>query len=198
MAIFDIEKDELIRLSDTQLEELIARLAEAEVAEYGHSPAWVSWSGSINAPDDGIDVRVQVPVQTLNTGFLERSDTILQAKKHSMPKAAITKEMVSSGELSPTIVEQAAKGGSYIIVSLRDDCSPPMKSDRLRAMRDAFKDDPNNCNIHFDFYDRSKLIQWVRQHPSVMLWLKGNSARDTLVGSRTGLGVIHLKVPTTR
>ena len=31
MAIFDIEKDELLRLSDTQLEELIARLAEAEV-----------------------------------------------------------------------------------------------------------------------------------------------------------------------
>ncbi|MBS0898564.1 hypothetical protein [Pantoea dispersa] len=37
MAIFDIEKDELLRLSDTQLEELIARLAEAEVAIHGHS-----------------------------------------------------------------------------------------------------------------------------------------------------------------
>ena len=51
MAIFDIEKDELLRLSDNQLEELIARLAEAEVAFHGHSPAYVSWSGSINAPD---------------------------------------------------------------------------------------------------------------------------------------------------
>ena len=173
MAIFDIEKDELIRLSDTQLEELIARLAEAEVAAYGHSPAWVSWSGSINAPDGGIDVRVQVPVHTLTTGFLERSDTILQAKKHSMPKAAITEEMFSHGELSSTIIEQAAKGGSYIIVSLSDDCSPPMKNDRLRAMRDAFNGDPNSSKIHFDFYDRSKLAQWVRQHPSVMLWLKG-------------------------
>ncbi|WP_448649732.1 hypothetical protein ACSHWC_16300 [Pseudomonas fluorescens] len=173
MAIFDIEKDELLRLSETQLEEFVARLAEAEVAAYGHSPAWVGWSGSINAADDGIDIHVQVPVEKLNTGFLERSDTILQAKKHSMPKAAITKEMVSDGELSRTIIDQAAKGGSYIIVSLDDDCSPPMKSDRLMAMREAFKDDPNNSNIHLDFYDRSKLIQWVRQHPSVMLWLKG-------------------------
>ncbi|MDK9556088.1 hypothetical protein QQF73_00525 [Marinobacter sp. M216] len=173
MAIFDIEKDELLRLTDTQLEELVARLAEAEVSAHGHSPAWVNWSGSINAPDEGIDIHVQVPVDTLNTGFLEKSDTILQAKKHSMPKAEITKEMVTNRELSPTISEQAAKGGSYIIVSLGDDCSPPMLKHRLKSMRDAVKDDPNKGNIHLNFYDRSKLLQWLRQHPSIMLWAKG-------------------------
>lgn len=173
MAIFDLEKDELLRLTDTQLEELVARLAEAEVAAHGHSPAWVSWSGSINAPDEGIDIHVQVPVDTLNTGFLQRADTILQAKKHSMPRAEITKEMVTGGELSPTITEQAAKGGSYIIVSLGDDCSPPMLTQRLKAMRDAIKNDPNSDNIHLNFYDRSKLTQWLRQHPSIMLWVKG-------------------------
>ncbi|ELI6438347.1 hypothetical protein RRM54_004161, partial [Aeromonas salmonicida subsp. salmonicida] len=27
-------------------------------------------------------------------------------------------------------------------------------------------------NIHLDFFDRSKLVQWLRQHPSVMLWAK--------------------------
>lgn len=173
MAIFDIEKDDLLRLTDTQLEELVARLAEAEMAAHCHSPAWVSWSGSINAPDEGIDIHVQVPVDTLNTGFLVKADTILQAKKHSMPKASITNEMAADGQLSPTISGQAAKGGSYIIVSLGDDCSPPMLKDRLKAMRDAVKDDPDSGNIHLNFYDRSKLLQWLRQHPSIMLWAKG-------------------------
>lgn len=173
MAIFEIEKDELLRLSDIQLEELIARLAEAEVAAHGHSPAWVSWSGSINAPDEGIDIHVQIPVDTLSTGFIERPDTILQAKKHSMPKGAITNEMITDGELSATISEQASKGGSYIIVSLDDDCSPPMKKERIKAMRDAAKNDPNSSNIHLDLYDRSKLIQWLRQHPSATIWTKG-------------------------
>ncbi|KDE39484.1 hypothetical protein ADINL_1938 [Nitrincola lacisaponensis] len=173
MAIFDIEKDELLRLSDMQLEELIARLAEAEVAAHSYSPAWVNWSGSINAPDGGIDIHIQVPVEQLSTGFLTRSDTILQAKKHSMPKREITKEMLSGSQLSPTISEQAAKGGSYIIVSLADDCSPIMKKERLKAMRDAVNEDPNGGNIHLDFYDRSKLTQWLRQHPSIMLWVKG-------------------------
>ncbi|WP_457944065.1 hypothetical protein ACSTAY_04115 [Vreelandella alkaliphila] len=173
MAIFDIEKDELLRLSDTQLEELIARLAEAEVSAHGHSPACVSWSGSINAPDGGIDIHVQVPADQLSTGFLERPNTILQAKKHSMSKGSIAKEMSSKGELSEMISEQASSGGGYIIVSLEDDCSPLMKRERLKAMLDAVNGDPNSGVIHLDFYDRSKLVQWVRQHPSIMLWVKG-------------------------
>ncbi|MEB0867185.1 hypothetical protein VC897_22120 [Citrobacter youngae] len=173
MAIFDIEKDELLRFSDTQLEELIARLAEAEVAMHGHSPACVNWSGSITAPDGGIDIHVKVPVDQLDAGFLVRSDTVFQAKKHRMPKVAIEKEMGTGKTLSSTISEQARKQGSYIIVSLGDDCSPSGKADRLKAMRDAVKDDPNKSNLHLDFYDRSKLIQWLRQHPSVMLWVKG-------------------------
>lgn len=177
MAIFDIEKDELLQLSHTQLEELIARLAEAEVAAHGHSPAWVSWSGSINAPDGGIDIHVQVPVDELRTGFLERPNTILQAKKHKMQKAAITKEMTTDRELLPTISEQAKKGGSYIIVSLADDCSPAQQRVRLKAMRDAAGNDPNSSNIHLGFYDRSKLVQWLRQHPSIMLWVKGKLGR---------------------
>lgn len=172
MAIFDIEKDDLLRMSDTQLEELIARLAEAEVSSHGHSPAYVSWSGSINAPDEGIDIHAQVPVDCLNTGFLERPDTILQAKKHSMPKRKITGEMITGKKLSETISEQAVKGGSYIIVSLADDCSPPMKKDRLNAMHSAVQNDPNSGNIHLDFYDRSKLAQWLRQHPTVVFWAK--------------------------
>lgn len=172
MAIFDIEKDELLRLSDIQLEELIARLAEAEVAMHGHSPACVNWSGSITAPDGGIDIHVQVPIDQLKAGFLVRPDTVFQAKKHKMPKSAIEREIGTGKALSPIISEQARKQGSYIIVSLGDDCSPSGKKDRLKAMRDAVKDDPNESYLHLDFYDRSKLIQWLRQHPSVMLWVK--------------------------
>ncbi|MEI7252437.1 hypothetical protein [Pectobacterium versatile] len=178
MAIFDIEKDELLRLSDTQLEELIARLAEAEVAIHGHSPACVNWSGSITAPDGGIDIHVQIPVDQLKAGFLVRPDTVFQAKKHKMPKSAIVKEIGTGKTLSPIISEQARKQGSYIIVSLGDDCSPSGKVDRLKAMRDAVKDDPNKSYLHIDFYDRSKLIQWLRQYPSVMLWVKGKLGQE--------------------
>lgn len=173
MAIFDIDKDDLLRLSDTLLEELVARLAEAEIAAHGHSPAGVSWSGSIKAPDEGIDVHAQVNASELETGFLSRPDTILQSKKDAMPRTAISGEMLKGGMLSPTMSNQAKIGGSYIIVSLADDCSPPMKRDRLDAMRSAVANNPNKDKIHLDFFDRSKLVQWLRQHPSVLLWVKG-------------------------
>lgn len=173
MAIFDIEKDDLKRLSELHLEELIARLAEAEVSANGYSPAYVHWSGSINASDSGIDIHVQVPSEIFCTGYLERSDTILQAKKHSMPRSAILGEMYDDQEdLTATIAEQLSKGGSYIIVSLSDDCSPTMRKDRLTAMKDAVKGIPKSNQFHLDFYDRSKLTQWLRQHPSVLLWVK--------------------------
>lgn len=177
MPIFDLDKDDLLQLSDTLLEELIARLAEAEIAANGHSPAWVSWSGSITAPDGGIDVHVQVPVGTLSTGYIERPDTIFQAKKHKMRKADIKREMTADKLLSPTLSEQARKGGSYVIVSLGDDCSPFMLAERIDAMQEAVKNDPNKHKIHLAFYDRSKLAQWVRQHPSVMLWLNRKLGR---------------------
>ncbi|MFS6803151.1 hypothetical protein WKE96_09775 [Edwardsiella tarda] len=171
MAIFDVDKDELLGLSDTLLEELIARLAEAEVAACGHSPARVRWSGSINAPDGGIDVHVQVPVERLNSGYIERPDTVFQAKKHRMRRADILREMAPSGVLSPMISDQATKGGSYIIVSLDEDCSPSMLTERVKAMHEAVRHDPSHLTLHLAFYDRAKLTQWIRQHPSVMLWV---------------------------
>lgn len=171
MAIFDIHKDELLGLSDTLLEELIARLAEAEVAASGYSPARVRWSGSINAPDGGIDVHVQVPVNQLNSGYIERPDTVFQAKKHKMRRADILREMAPSGVLSPMISGQARNGGSYIIVSLDEDCSPSMLAERVKVMHEAVRHDPSHPTLHLAFYDRAKLAQWIRQHPSVMLWV---------------------------
>ncbi|EHX59684.1 hypothetical protein ECDEC13B_2731 [Escherichia coli DEC13B] len=41
-----------------------------------------------------------------------------------MPKSAIEREIGTGKALSPIISEQARKQGSYIIVSLGDDCSP--------------------------------------------------------------------------
>ena len=181
MPIFNIQKDALLRLSDSQLEELIAQLAEADLASKGHSLAHVYQSGSINSPDGGIDVRVDVPVDELDTGFLSRPNTIFQAKKKSMSKAEIRKEMRPGGILSSALSKQAEIGGSYIIVSLADDCSEPMRNDRLDAMREAMDGDPNKGSIHLDFFDRSKLLQWLRQHHAVVLW-----AREILGQSISG------------
>ncbi len=164
MAIFDLEKDDLERLKETKIEELVARLAEAELSAAGHSAGYVRWTGSISAPDGGIDVHVQVPTNEFKTGFLAKPDMAFQVKKSTMHPSKIKNEMTPKKVLLQSISQQARVGGGYIIVSLKDDCSPQMLEDRI---------DPNHENIHLDFFDRSKIHQWVRQHPSVMVWVKG-------------------------
>ena len=172
MSYFDVSKDDLIRLTDVQLEKFIARLAEAEVASHGLSPSCVHWSGSITTPDGGVDVRVDAGKSDFNPAFISRPNTIFQAKLHSMPPARITNEMSPAGMLAPAIAEQARNSGGYIIVSLKDDCSESMKKSRIAAMQAALKGKTGADDIHLDFYDCSKLLQWLRQHPSAALWVR--------------------------
>ena len=172
MWYFEVGQEVLKQLRDAQLEELVARLAEAEVASRGFSPSCVHWSGSTDTPDGGVDVRVAVPSDNFEPGFLPRPNSIFQAKTRSMPPSKIAEEMQADGRLAPSIAEQARNSGSYVIVSTKDDCSEPKKRSRIDAMRNALEGEPDADDIHLDFYDRSKLLQWLRQHPAVALWVR--------------------------
>ena len=172
LTILELPKDALLALTDAQLEQLIGRLSEAEVVAHGACVGAVRFSGSITAPDGGVDIRVDVQTAPFLSGFIPRSNTIFQSKRHSMPAGDITGEMKPNGAVSVVIGQQCVVGGAYVIVSLSDDCTEPMRSSRLEAMRNAVADHPNYDAIHLDFYDRFKLHQWLRQHPGVMLWVR--------------------------
>ena len=172
MTILELPKDALLALTDAQLEQLIGRLSEAEVAAHGADVGDVRYSGSITAPDGGVDIRVDVKKDRFVSGFIPRPNTIFQSKKSSMTAGKITDEIRPKGALSVVIGQQCDRAGAYVIVSLDDDCTEPMRNDRLHAMLAAVADHPNGGAIHVDFYDRFKLHQWLRQHPSIMLWVR--------------------------
>jgi len=172
MTILELPKDALLALTDAQLEQLIGRLAEAEVAGHGAHVGEVRFSGSITAPDGGVDVRVDVQKTPFDSEYIPKPNTIFQSKKHSMPAGGITGEMRPNGNLSAVIGRQCDLAGAYVIVSLDDDCTEPMLNTRIQAMVAAVADHPNKDAIRLDFYDRFKLHQWLRQHPSVMLWVR--------------------------
>lgn len=172
MSILELPKDALLSLTDIQLEHLIGRLAEAEVVAHGASVADVRFSGSITAPDGGVDVRVDVKIAPFESGFMPKPNTIFQSKRHSMLPGEISREMKPKGILSAAIGAQCERGGAYIIVSLGDDCTEPMRNARLQAMKNAVADHPAKDEIHLDFYDRFNLHQWLRQHPSIMIWVR--------------------------
>ena len=168
-AMLELNKNALLGLNENQLEDLVGRLAEAEVVACGGLRSEVRSGGSINAPDGGVDVRVDVVSTTFISGFIPRPNTIFQCKKSEMPRSSILAEMRLQEELRPVIEEQDAQNGGYVIVSLDDDCTETMLNNRLQAMREATK---GYNAIHLDFIDLSRLHQWLRQHPSIMIWTR--------------------------
>lgn len=164
MPTFEPRKDELAQLDDSQLEELVARLCEAELSARGGFLRDVRWSGSLTAPDGGVDVRVTVTREGLDGDFIPRADNVFQAKAKSMARADIVNEMLSDGTPKPIIHELVENSGSYIIAST-EDCSPPMYQRLIDAMNKALAGLDSPDAIHVDYYDCSRLLLWLRQHP---------------------------------
>ena len=91
-----------------------------------------------------------------------------------MPASAIKDEMSPEGKLRPIFPALASENGCYVLVSLADDVPPdgPMLRDRLSAMESQVGEIKDQGAIDLQFYGRSELANWLRQHPSVQLWVR--------------------------
>lgn len=80
--------------------------------------------------------------------------------------------MCPSEVLRPVIRELADQSGAYIIVSSADSAPETALNRRRRAMAEAVKDLPNAKALTLDFYDRTRLATWVRDHPGLIPWVR--------------------------
>lgn len=181
--MFDVEPDDIQKLNDTDLRELIGRLCEAELASRGLSPAAVTWGGSQTAKDGGLDVRVNLPSDIEIAGFIPRVATGFQVKKPDMARVAITSEMRPGGSIRPVISELAGLSGAYVIVSAGGSTAETGLRSRRTAMRDALTDVTGADQLHTDFYDRTRIATWIRSHPGVATWMRACIGKP-LVGWR--------------
>lgn len=181
--MFDVEPDDIQKLNDTDLRELIGRLCEAELASRGLSPAAVTWGGSQTAKDGGLDVRVNLPPDIEIAGFIPRAATGFQVKKPDMARTAITSEMRPGGSIRPVISELASSSGAYVIVSANGSTAETGLRSRRSAMRDALAEVTGADQLHTDFYDRTRIATWIRSHPGVATWMRERIGRP-LVGWR--------------
>jgi hypothetical protein len=181
--MFDVTPDDVSRLNDTDLRELVGRLCEAELASRGLSPAAVTWGGNQTAADGGLDVRIALTAGITIDGFVPRPSTGFQVKTPNMPRAAILNEMRPAGTIRPVIQELADEAGAYIIVSSKGSTADIALSNRRKALREGVNGSTNADQLHTDFYDRTRLATWVRCHPGLITWVKEKVGR-ALVGWR--------------
>ena len=175
--MFDVTGQDISFLSDEDLRTLVGRLCEAELRRLGLSPLCASWGGNQNAADGGVDVRVTLAESAPLSAAFARSNVVYQVKAEDMPRGKILAEMKPDGTVRPSILELAAAGGSYIIVSSKVSVSDSALADRKRAMQDAVAGIANCDDLHLDFYDRNRLASWVRDHASIVTWVRERIGR---------------------
>jgi hypothetical protein len=197
---FEVTGKDISLLSDEDLRELVGRLCEAELRRHGVSPVHATWGGNQNAADGGIDVRVACPKDFTHDAALVRPNVGFQVKAEEMQRAKIVAEMRPKDSVRASIQNLAALGGSYIIASSQSSVSDSALADRKQAMRDAIVDLPNADQLHLDFFDGDRIASWVRDHASLVLWVRERIGRpisgwrpyDDWAGTHEGLAGIYL------
>lgn len=176
--MLEITPDDIAKLDDDDLRSVVGRLCEADLRARGLPASGVTWGGNQNARDGGIDVRVSLPNGSPSTAFVPRSNVGYQVKKPDMPPANIEPEMCPGGVIRPAIEKLADQGGAYIIVSSGANTSDTALADRRDAMRQAAGSLPTAANLLLDFYDRSRVATWVRDHPGLIPWVRQKVGRS--------------------
>lgn len=177
--MFDIRGEDIARLGDADLRTLVARLAIAELASKGSAVSAVTAGGNQDAPDGGLDVRVELNEPMAAPDFVLRSHCGFQVKRPDMPPAKIAEEMRPQGRLRPVIGALADVGGAYIIVSAQGSVADAPLAHRRAAMREALEGHPNSAALAIEFYDRDRLAVWVNQYPGVAAWVRRRIGGDT-------------------
>lgn len=175
--MLDVTDRDIAALNDTDLRALVARMVEATLRSRGLPTVGITWSGDQNAPDGGLDIRVELRPDAALSGFVPRSSTGFQVKKSAMGPAAIRAEMSPRGTLRGSIAELAERGGAYILVSSGSNVSDSALTARRRAMQLAVAAHPSANRLTLDFYDRQRLATWVRDFPALSPWVLVKAGR---------------------
>lgn len=170
--MLEITGEDISKLNDIDLRSLIGLLCEVDLREQNIPTAGVTWGGHQNAKDGGIDVRVELTSTLVADGFIPRSNTGFQVKKPDMPRSEILGEMKPNGELRDVIRDLIDIKGAYIIVSSQGSTADSALTSRRETMEEAISNYPNHFDFKVDFYDRERVAGWVRQHPTLILWVR--------------------------
>ena len=169
--MFDILKEDIKRLNDTDLRLLIGKLCVAELRRHNLSTSYAEYSGNQDASDGGLDVRVNIEKPCIIDGYIPKCNTGYQVKKTDFTNSLIIKEMKPEGILRESIEKLINEDGAYIIVSGQADLTYSMKSKRINAMRESLIEYASNDKFKIDYFDSQRIATWVNDHPSIVLWV---------------------------
>ena len=180
VSFLEISPEQVQRLDEHLLVELLRRLVKAEILKNGIPLRDVNVPTQIHIPDGGEDGRVSWSGGLNETDFLPSRHTIFQCKRSDPGPAGCKKETWKKGtgtaakaaEINEALDEALAASGSYIIVT-----GSPVVGTKVTARINAIKEGITVAGKNpkllssIRIYDANKLSDWTSTHPAVALWL---------------------------
>lgn len=178
--MFNVTKDDIKNLNDTDLRILVGKLCEAQLCEIGNDTCCVSYGGNQDEKDNGIDVKVTATKVTDTKNFIPANNVIFQVKKPKMLPSEIKREMrTKKGNLRDSIKNLSEIKGAYIIVSGMADTTDITYSNRIKCMKEILAEEQLDNSILVDFYDSNKIATWVNKFPSLICWVNDKNLKNT-------------------
>ena len=177
--IFETNANQIERLDQGQLVDLVRRLIQAELNKNSIPLRSGTAPAQITIGDGGDDARVSWAGGPNETDWLPSRFTIFQCKRgptspNGLKAETQTKSSQGSNDpkLNEALQEVISHSGAYVIVTSTSVVGTKIDR-RIKAMQDGIRETGNDSALLSSIliYDCNRIAAWTNTHPSVSLWL---------------------------
>lgn len=160
----DIPVEYLTKLKPHEAVNLVRNLVHADAEESGIPPNLISFPSATNAPDGGIDGKVDGASKESNRGTIKKSMTCYQIKSgdYRLDQNGIKKIFGDKDNLKPEI-KKCLKDGTLIIVLTGQDLPTEPEKERIYKYL--------GCKPPIEIWAQNTLIGYLKRYPKLCLQL---------------------------
>jgi hypothetical protein len=171
--IIEITPDDINKLDDLQLTDLLLRLLRMEARKCGIPKSCISGSLNIKAADGGEDAHIKWADGPEKTDWIPNRYTLFQCKAENIEPKKCKTEILSKNGLKPRVKDVLDNGGSYVLFFTQE-CNTKMKNERERGFREGIQ---STGALYWDtvdiqIYDANKISMWVNEYVSTIVQVR--------------------------
>jgi hypothetical protein len=196
-SVFEVDHDDIERLSDVELTDLLRRLLLLEAGRQGIAAGAIQVPLKIDVPDGGEDGRIEWtggPAADPNN-WLPNRTTLYQVKATDMSPEAAAKEVLrkrKKGEeeadplLKPRVQQVVEAGGAYVLFWGKN-CNAKMADARVDKIRGSLRGaQANNCETcQIRVFGSSEIAAWTNQFAAAVTFVLTKVGRLPPLGAMT-------------
>lgn len=178
MAIFEISEEEIARLDDLQLTDLLRRLLNLEAEKHKIWKSGINVALNINTPDGGIDASVKWENGPERTDYIISRYAGYQCKATQITSTKAGQEVENRRKKPPIIkpmVDQVlTEGGSYVLFTKTPLNDKQRINEVIESIRTKFREHNKSYadSADIDIFDRSKIKTWVNDYLPAIVAVK--------------------------